>query len=68
LPEAAALVYSGREAVQFQEETMSVDTSQGNKNMDYAAHAQSYDLFIAIVKYGTIACILLLLGMAMFLV
>jgi hypothetical protein len=68
LPEAAALIYSGPDAAQFQEETMSVDTSQGNKNMDYAAHAQTYDLFIALVKYGTIACVLLLLGMAMFLV
>ncbi len=47
---------------------MSVDTSQGNKNMDYAAHEQTYNLFITLVKYGTAACILLLLGMAMFLV
>jgi hypothetical protein len=47
---------------------MSVDTSQGNKNMDYEAHAQSYDLFVAIIKWGTIACVVILIGMAMFLV
>jgi hypothetical protein len=46
---------------------MSVDTSQGNKNMDYAAHEQTYNLFIAIVKYGTLASALILLGMAFFL-
>jgi hypothetical protein len=47
---------------------MSVDTSQGNSNMDYAAHEQSYNLFIALVKYGTAAVIVILLGMAFFLV
>jgi hypothetical protein len=47
---------------------MSVDTSQGNKNMDYAAHQQSYELFVAVIKYGTIACALILIGMALFLV
>jgi hypothetical protein len=47
---------------------MSVDTSQGNKNMDYAAHEQSYSLFVTIIKYGAIACVVILIGMAMFLV
>jgi hypothetical protein len=47
---------------------MSVDTSQGNPNMDYAAHEQSYNLFIAMVKYGTVGVILVLLGMAFFLI
>lgn len=47
---------------------MSVDTSQGNKNMDYAAHEQTYALFIAILKYGTVATVLILIGMAIFLV
>lgn len=47
---------------------MSVDTSQGNKNMDYAAHEQTYELFIAIVKYGTAAAVLTLVAMAIFLV
>jgi hypothetical protein len=61
-------IFAAGKAVQFQEEAMSVDTSQGNKNMDYAAHEQTYNLFITLVKYGTAACILLLLGMAMFLV
>jgi Bacterial aa3 type cytochrome c oxidase subunit IV len=47
---------------------MSVDTSQGNKNMDYAAHQQSYNLFVTIIKYGAIACAVILIGMAVFLV
>lgn len=47
---------------------MSVDTSQGNKNMDYAAHEQSYDLFIALVKYGSASVAVILIGMAIFLV
>jgi hypothetical protein len=47
---------------------MSVDTSQGNENMDYAAHEQSYNLFIAIVQYGTAAVAIILIGMAVFLV
>ena len=47
---------------------MSVDTSQGNKNMDYPQHEQSYDLFIGLVKYSSAACIVLLIGMALFLV
>jgi Bacterial aa3 type cytochrome c oxidase subunit IV len=46
---------------------MSVDTSQGNKNMDYAAHEQTYELFIGLIKYGTIATALILIGMAIFL-
>jgi hypothetical protein len=47
---------------------MSVDTSQGNKNMDYAQHEQSYGLFIGLVKYGSAVTILILVGMALFLV
>jgi Bacterial aa3 type cytochrome c oxidase subunit IV len=47
---------------------MSVDTSQGNKNMDYSAHAQSYNLFVSLIKYGTIGVVVILTLMAMFLV
>jgi hypothetical protein len=47
---------------------MSVDTSQGNKNMDYAAHEQTYALFVSLIKYGSISVVLILIGMAMFLV
>jgi len=47
---------------------MSVDTSQGNENMDYAQHQRTYDLFIGLVKYGSLATIAILVLMAIFLV
>ncbi len=46
---------------------MSVDLSDGNKNMDYPQHAQTYGLFIALVKWGSLAVIAILLGMWLFL-
>ena len=46
---------------------MSVDLSEGNENMDYPQHAQTYDLFIGLVKYGSMAVILIVMGMALFL-
>jgi Bacterial aa3 type cytochrome c oxidase subunit IV len=49
------------------EKRMSVDTKQGNPNMDYAAHEQSYNLFITLVKYGAGAVAVILIGMAIFL-
>jgi hypothetical protein len=50
------------------EALMSVDMSQGNENMDYAQHQRTYDLFIGLVKWGTISVIVILLLMWMFLV
>jgi hypothetical protein len=50
------------------EALMTVDTSQGNENMDYAQHQHTYDLFIGLVKYGSISVIVLLILMAVFLV
>lgn len=47
---------------------MSVDTSQGNENMDYAQHQRTYNLFIGLVKWGTISVVVILLLMWMFLV
>jgi hypothetical protein len=47
---------------------MSVDTSQGNENMNYAQHEQTYNLFISLVKWSTVSCIVILIGMALFLV
>ena len=47
---------------------MSVDTSQGNENMDYAAHEQTYNLFISLVKWSAASIIVILIGMALFLV
>ena len=46
---------------------MSVDTSQGNENMDYAAHEQTYHLFIKLVQYSVAAVAVILIGMAVFL-
>ena len=47
---------------------MSVDMSEGNENMDYAQHQQTYDLFTGLVKYGTGFVVLILIMMALFLV
>ncbi len=47
---------------------MSVDTSQGNENMDYTAHEQTYHLFIRLVQYGIGAVVVILIGMAILLV
>jgi hypothetical protein len=49
------------------EALMSVDMSQGNKNMDYAQHQQTYALFTGLVKYGSMAVIAVLVLMAIFL-
>ena len=46
---------------------MSVDTSQGNENMDYAAHEQSYSVFTSIVQWGAATVAIVLIGMAVFL-
>ncbi|WP_125461721.1 MULTISPECIES: aa3-type cytochrome c oxidase subunit IV [Rhodomicrobium] len=47
---------------------MTVDMSEGNENMDYAAHQRTYDLFTGLVKYGTIGVVLVLFLMWIFLV
>ena len=46
---------------------MSVDTSQGNENMDYPAHEQTYHAFIKLMQYGVAAIAVTLIGMAIFL-
>lgn len=46
---------------------MTVDTSDGNKNMDYQSHEKSYSLFIKLVQYGAAAVVIVLIGMALFL-
>lgn len=33
-------------------------------SMDYAEHEKTYDLFIALAKYGTLVCVALLVAMA----
>jgi len=47
---------------------MTVDMSEGNENMDYPQHQQTFNLFIALVKYGTLSIAILLILMALFLV
>jgi hypothetical protein len=47
---------------------MTVDMSEGNENMDYPQHQRSFNLFIALVKYGTLSIAILLILMALFLV
>ncbi len=47
---------------------MSVDTSKGHPEMDYKQHASTYDSFVALFKWGTIFCVVLLLAMLVFLV
>jgi hypothetical protein len=49
------------------EALMTVDMSDGNKNMDYPQHQQTYDLFIGLVKYGTASVVITLILMAIFL-
>lgn len=46
---------------------MTVDLSDGNENMDYPQHQQTYEFFITLVKYGTLTAIIILILMALFL-
>jgi len=47
---------------------MGVDTSGGHPTMDYAEHTRTYANFIAWTKTGIICMVVLLVGMAYFLV
>ena len=47
---------------------MSIDTSGGHPAMDYKEHQRTYAGFIQATKIGVIFCVLLLVGMAVFLV
>ncbi len=46
---------------------MTVDTSAGHAAMDYREHERTYSGFVHLVKYMVIASVLLLIGMAYFL-
>ncbi len=46
---------------------MSIDMSDGNPNMDYEMHENTYKFFIKLVKYGTATVALILILMAIFL-
>lgn len=47
---------------------MAIDLSGGNPTMDYAEHAKTYKQFISFTKYGAAFVVLILVGMAYFLV
>jgi hypothetical protein len=46
---------------------MTVDMSEGNENMDYAQHQQTFSVFMGLVKYGTLSVAIILILMALFL-
>ena len=47
---------------------MSVDTSKGHPEMDYAEHEKTYAGFLTVSKYSTIIILVILALMAAFLV
>ena len=47
---------------------MSVDTSKGHPEMDYAEHEKTYAGFLKVSKYSTIVILVILALMAAFLV
>ncbi|MGI9406680.1 MAG: aa3-type cytochrome c oxidase subunit IV [Hyphomicrobiaceae bacterium] len=46
---------------------MGVDTSGGHEAMDYPEHERTYAGFLKVTVWGTIAVVLILIGMAVFL-
>lgn len=42
--------------------------SASGSGMDYAEHERTYGLFLGLVKWGTIGLVILLVGMAIFLI
>ncbi|MGI9520562.1 MAG: aa3-type cytochrome c oxidase subunit IV [Hyphomicrobiaceae bacterium] len=47
---------------------MSIDTSDGHPAMDYDEHVRTYNGFMLFTKISTIVIVVLLAGMAVFLV
>lgn len=47
---------------------MAVDTENGHPAMDYAEHIRTYQGFLQLTKIGVITTIIVLAGMAFFLV
>jgi hypothetical protein len=47
---------------------VAIDMSGGNPAMDYAEHAKTYKQFLFFAKVGVVFVVLLLAGMAFFLV
>jgi hypothetical protein len=47
---------------------MTIDTSKGHKDMDYPEHVRTYHGFIQLAKITIVSLVILLAGMAYFLV
>ena len=47
---------------------MGVDTSGGHPAMDYKEHLRTFNGFVQLTKFSVIACAVVLIGMAIFLV
>lgn len=47
---------------------MAIDTTGGHPAMDYAEHQRTYRAFLKVTQYSIAAMVLLLAGMAFFLV
>lgn len=47
---------------------MTINTSEGNPNMDYQEHMRTYHGFIKAVQYGSVSVALILFLMAIFLI
>lgn len=52
----------------WEEQIMSVDTSEGHSAMDYNEHQRTYAAFLKFTKWSIIALVILLAGMYYFLV
>lgn len=46
---------------------MGVDTSRGHPAMDYAEHERTYRAFLGWTKFAIAGCVVILAGMALFL-
>lgn len=47
---------------------MGIDTGNGHKDMDYPEHLRTYHGFLQLTKFTIVALVVLLIGMAYFLV
>lgn len=47
---------------------MSIDTTSGHKDMDYPEHVRTYNAFLQLTKITIVLLVILLAGMAYFLV
>jgi hypothetical protein len=60
-----ATIYTGWRRPMADHSEIAYTAADGN---DYPAHEQTYECFLALVKYGTIGVVAIVLGMYIFLV